>query len=282
MLSSSLLFAFTGVFAKELSYSMESIEIVFFRNIFGVLLIFISIIKFPLKNSGNRLWLLIFRGVIGFMALLAFFYNIAHITLAEAMTFSKTSPIFTAIFAYLFLKEKIYSRGILGIVVGFIGILFITGFTMSQLDKTDWLGIFSGIGAGLAYTSVRELRRYYDTRSIVLSFMTIGTVVPIVLMLISQFVYIPSIDFMMGRFVLPVGLDYAYIVGLGITATFAQLLMTKAYSLNKAGLVGVVSYFNIPFSILFGYIIFDDNPNIYVYFGIALIIISGILITKEK
>jgi drug/metabolite transporter (DMT)-like permease len=282
MLISSLLFAFTGVFAKELSFSMDSIEIVFFRNIFGVFLISISIMKFPLKNSGKKLWLLIFRGTIGFIALLAFFYNIAHITLAEAMTFSKTSPIFTAIFAYIFLKERIYSRGVFGILVGFIGILFITGFDIVGLDKTDWLGIFSGIGAGLAYTSVRELRLYYDARSIVLSFMIIGTIAPIVLMVISQFLYIQSLDFMMGLFVLPTDTDYIYIIGLGVTATFAQLFMTKAYANNKAGLVSVISYFNIPFSILFGFIFFDDNPNIYVYLGIVLIVISGILITKEK
>lgn len=50
--------------------------------------------------------MLIFRGVAGFLALLMFFYNISQISLAEAMTFSKTSPIFTAIFAYIFVKEK--------------------------------------------------------------------------------------------------------------------------------------------------------------------------------
>jgi drug/metabolite transporter (DMT)-like permease len=112
--------------------------------------------------------------------------------------------------------------------------------------------------------------------------MIIGTIAPIVLMVISQFLYIQSLDFMMGLFVLPTDTDYIYIIGLGVTATFAQLFMTKAYANNKAGLVSVISYFNIPFSILFGFIFFDDNPNIYVYLGIVLIVISGILITKEK
>ena len=111
MLISSFLFAFTAVFAKLLAQTMDSLEIVFFRNILGLILILLSITKFPLKNNGKHFNLLLFRGTIGFIALLAYFYNIANIGLAEAMTLSKTSPLFTAIFAYIFLKEKIYSFG---------------------------------------------------------------------------------------------------------------------------------------------------------------------------
>ena len=54
-----------------------------------------------------------------------------------------------------------------GVFIGFIGIIFITEFDGSSLQKSDYLGIFSGVGAALAYTSVRELRKFYDTRAIV-------------------------------------------------------------------------------------------------------------------
>ena len=103
------------------------------------------------------------------------------------MTFSKTSTIFTALFAYIFVKEKLGLRGWIGVFVGFIGILFITKFDGSSLEKTDWLGILTGVGAGLAYTSIRELRKYYDSRVIVLSFMGIGSIGPIILMIIGSF-----------------------------------------------------------------------------------------------
>ena len=98
MLFSSFLFAVMGAFAKLSSDHMSSLEVVFFRNIFGVLLIGAAVLKSPMKNVGGKPWLLFFRGFMGFTALLAFFYNIAHIPLGDAMTFSKTSPIFTAIF----------------------------------------------------------------------------------------------------------------------------------------------------------------------------------------
>jgi drug/metabolite transporter (DMT)-like permease len=283
MLFASFLFACMGAFAKELSHSMSSVEIVFFRNIAGVILIGISLYKIPLKMQGGKPWLLFFRGFIGFCALLMFFYNIANIPLAEAMTFSKTSPIFTAIFAFIFLKERLYAKGWFGVFVGFIGILFITKFTGENLDKTDWLGILSGVGAALAYTSIRELKRYYDTRAIVLSFVLVGTIGPMILMGISEVYTNESLDFMLGKFVMPVGSDWVYIVLLGVFSTFAQLSMTKAYSYTKAGIVGTISYSNIVFSTIVGVVLLGDAfPDMYVLIGITLIILSGIIVAKSK
>ena len=69
------------------------------------------------------------------------------------------------------------------------------------MDKTDWLGILCGVGAGLAYTSIRELRKYYDGRTIVLSFMGIGTVGPLFLMIISEFYTNEKFDYILGKFV---------------------------------------------------------------------------------
>ena len=282
MLLASLLFAFMGAAAKELSDSMSSVEIVFFRNVFGVFFILISIYNSPLKQLGGKFWLLIFRGVAGFVALLFFFYNISVIPLGEAMTFSKTSTIFTAIFAYVLLKEKLGFKGWFGVFIGFIGILFITEFDGSSLEKTDYLGILSGVGAALAYTSVRELRNYYDTRAIVLSFMTIGTVVPLILMIIASFYTNPNLDFMLGTFTMPKLDDWIYIILLGIFSTYAQIFMTKAYYFAKAGIIGTISYSNIVFSIILGLILGDSFPSVLIVFGIILIVLSGVLVSSKK
>ncbi len=66
------------------------------------------------------------------------------------------------------------------------------------------LGIFSGVGAALAYTSIRELRRYYDTRAIVMSFMGVGTVAPLILMAITPYIDTPEeLNFLFSEFVVP-------------------------------------------------------------------------------
>lgn len=282
MLMASFTFAIMGAFAKLSSEHMSSLEVVFFRNIAGVILIGLAVMKKPLVNKGGKPWLLFFRGLMGFTALLAFFYNIAHIPLGDAMTFSKTSPIFTAIFAWMFLHEKLTVKAWGAIGIGFVGIVLITQPTGIGFSKYDALGIFSGVGAALAYTSIRELRNYYDTRSIVLSFMSVGTVGPIILFGVSPYLDMPELDFMLGEFVMPTGVVWFYVIGMGILATISQLLMTKAYGETKAGIVGAVSYSNIVFSIMVGMLLGDAMPDIITMSGIALIIFAGIMVARAK
>jgi len=281
MLAAGLLFAITGAFAKVLGEYMSSVEVAFFRNSVGLVIILISVYKIPLNNIGGKPLLLFGRGFIGFIALLAYFYNIVNIPLAEAQTFSKTSPIFTAIFSYILLKEKLSPSAWIGVFIGFIGIVFITGFDITNLSKTDWLGIFSGVGAALAYTSIRELKKYYETRTIVLSFMGVGTVGPIILMGIGQYYSNPNLDFLFAPFIMPKDEMFLYILGLGLTATFSQIFMTKAYSLAKGGIVGTIGYSNVIFSIFLGMMLGDAFPSMYVLSGVALIIFSAYLVSKK-
>jgi len=282
MLIASFTFAIMGAFAKLASQEISSLEVVFFRNLAGVVLIGFAVYKKPLQQEGGKPFLLFFRGFMGFVALLAFFYNIAHISLGDAMTYSKTSPIFTAIFAFLFLHEKLNFKGWLAIFVGFIGIVFITEPSNIGFTKYDLLGIFSGVGAALAYTSVRELKSYYDTRAIVLSFMLTGTLGPVVLFFISPYFDVPELDFLLSEFVMPKGIIWVYLITMGIFATISQVLMTKAYGETKAGIVGAVSYTNILFSILVGVMLGDALPSLQTTFGIILIVLAGIMVAKAK
>ena len=284
MLLASLSFAFMGGFAKVVSQILPPVEVTFFRNIFGVLLVGLSIYKVPLNQSGGKFMLLIFRGSMGFISLLAYFYLIANVSLGEAITYNKTSPIFVAIFAYIFLNEKLNRWALLAIVLGFIGILFVVQpIGGGSFDKYDVLGIFSGVGAALAYTSIRELRKYYDTRAIVMSFMGIGTLAPLILMLITPYLAVSkSFDWMFSEFIMPEGIVWLYVVAVGVSATMSQLLMTKAYELTKAGIVGTISYTNIIFGVIIGVVLGDAIPNIWTFFGIILIISSGLLVALSK
>jgi len=282
MLIASFTFAIMGAFAKLASEHMSSLEVVFFRNIAGVLIVGAAIVKKPMKHAGGKPWLLFFRGFMGFVALLAFFYNIAHISLGDAMTYSKTSPIFTALFAFFFLHEKLSFKAWIAVFVGFIGIVFITQPSGFGFSKYDWLGIFSGVGAALAYTSVRELKQYYDTRAIVLSFMGVGTLGPLLLFFISPYLNAPELDFMLGEFVMPHGIVWFYVLAMGLFATLSQVLMTKAYGETKAGIVGAVSYTNILFSIIVGLFLGDALPSVTTAFGIALIVFAGVMVARDK
>jgi drug/metabolite transporter (DMT)-like permease len=281
---SSLFFAIMGITIKQLSNDIGSVEIVFFRNIFGVIFILASFYHIKDSSIGGKKFVLFFRGFIGFIALLMFFYNIVHLSLSEAIVFSKTSPIFTAIIAFFVFKERLSYTKVLAILVGFIGVVLITDISHS-LDKSDYLGILCGLLSAMAYTAVKELREYYDSRVIVLSFVIIGSVLPIIFMMITPFVkntlILEYFDFIISPFVMPQNSDWGYIFIMGVFATLAQILMTKAYGYSKAGIVSTVSYSTIAFSMIFGIFIGDSLPNNSVIFGIILIILSGIMVARK-
>jgi len=283
MLLASFTFAFMGGFVKVLGKTLPPVEITFFRNVFGVAIILIALWHTPTISKGGKPLLLFFRGFIGFLALLAYFYNMAYIPLGEAVTYNKTSPLFLAFFAWLFLGEKLPKTAILALIFGFIGIILIAKPNGFSLDKYDILGIFSGIGAALAYTSIRELKNYYDTRIIALSFMSVGTIGPLILMIIANFYdFSDGLDFIFAKFVMPKGIEWLYVVLIGISATISQLLMTKAYSLTKAGIVGTITYTQILFGVIIGTILGDKFPDIYTIIGMGLIVIAGLLVVLPK
>jgi len=265
-----------GSMVKELENYMSSVEIVFFRNIFSVIVIVFSIYKFPLNQKGGHLFLLIFRGLIGFMALLMFIYCIVHLSISEAMTFSRTAPLFTSILAFVFLSEKLSYQAWIGVFVGFMGILLITKFNGS-LSKLDYLGILSGLGAAIAYTSIRKLSKFYESRTIVLSFSLSGVIFPVIFMALAPYIKTDTFDFIISPFVIPHTQSYIFIIILGISAFVAQMFMTKAYQLNKAGIIGALSYSDVIFAFLISLLLGYKIPDYISLIGMALIILGGIL-----
>lgn len=282
MLAASFAFALMGAAAKVISDSINSVEIVFFRNAFGTILIFSSFLKSPLKQGGGKPLLLIFRGLAGTIALFAVFYNVAHMPLGKVVTYVQTAPIFIAAFAAFFLKEHLSTNGWIGVLIGFAGIVLIAQPHGEGFSKLDILGILSGVGAAAAYTSIRELQRHYDHRVIVLSFMFSGTLLPLLGMIAAEWVQWPGWDFLIAPFVMPQGIEWLWIIIVGLTAAAGQILITRAYSYSKAGIVATVGYSNIVFATGIGLLMGDAMLGIWTLIGIALVVLSGSLAAKEK
>lgn len=280
MLISAFCLALMSALIKALGSQMSTVEMVFFRNIVGVLIIGVSFLKVPIKQKGGKPFLLLFRGFIGFVAMIAYFYNVTHIPLADAVTYSRTSPIFTAIFAMIFLKEGIGLKGWFAISLGFLGMILVMQ-PSGGFSKDHIFGFVNAICAALAFTSIRELKRHYDTRSIVLSFMGTGVVLTTILMIISEFYYVEGLDFILGKFIMPVGIQWVYLGGIGFFSFLGQIYLTKAYGATKAGIVGAAGYSVIVFSIILGLLMGDNLPNILAFVGIFLIIGGGILNAKK-
>ncbi|MFC2087379.1 DMT family transporter [Bacteroidota bacterium] len=282
MVIASIVFAAMGAFVKIVSRDLNSIIIVFFRNVIGIVLIGSTFFHKPLRKKGGRFGLLMFRGIIGTFALYALFYNVDKIGLGTTITYIQTSPIFIAVLSLLFLNERLSIWGWLAIFIGFGGILMIFQPSASSSVLYNSLGIFSGLAAAAAYTAVRELRNYYETRVIVLSFMIWGIILPLISMGLSLVIKNPELDFLITPFVIPRGIQWLWLLLVGATAMIGQVLITSAYREEKAGIISTVGYVNIPFALFFGILLGDSIPDLLAFLGILLIILSGGVISIRR
>jgi drug/metabolite transporter (DMT)-like permease len=283
MLLSALISALNGALTKILSEDISALEIVFFRNIFGVFLILYALKHTPPKRSGGKIHLLFMRGLLGFSAMILFFYTITVIPLGEAITLNKTSPFFVTVLAFFLLKEHLSKRVLLALFIGFLGTVLITKPFGMSFSYVHFLGILGGFFAAAAYTTIKKIKEIYDSRVIVLSFVGVGAFLPAVLFLLAGHVSVPqSLAFLFPAFVVPVGVKiWTLILFMGLISTLSQWLLTKAYSSKNLSVIGVVSYTNIPFAIGFGYLLGDHFPDMLTFAGICLIIIGGILVSRK-
>jgi drug/metabolite transporter (DMT)-like permease len=279
MVFASFLFALTMAFAKLLSVSMGAVEVTFWRNAIGLIVVGITLFHTPINNIGGKPYTLLFRGVIGTIALLTFFYTIGETTLSNAIVYAKTEPIFTAILAFFLLKEKLKFTSYVAIFIGFFGVVILSGMEWNLLHA---MGILTGFLSALAYISVRNLSPYYDERTIVLSFMICGTVIPLILMISGHFFVFETLEPFFTPFVVPSLIDSVWIILMGIAAAFGQIYMTRAYFYAKAGIVSAVSYSVVLFATIFGIFLGDTLPTFSVLFGGAMIVLSGILLSRNK
>ncbi len=273
MLLSALIGALNGAVAKYLSQSMDPIEIVFYRNLIGVLIVLYSFKKFSVSIDTSKLHLLFLRGVFGALAMVLFFYTIATIPLGEAVVLNKTSPFFVTILAYYLMKESITLRIFFALIIGFIGIVFIMKPFGVEISIEHIFGVLGGFFAACAYATIKKIKDIYDARVIMLSFMGVGVLIPW-----GLFLFTPYVHFKIHTDIF----IWILIVFMAIISTASQWFLTRAYSISRASIIGVVSYSNIPFAIGFGVILGDTLPDLYTFLGIVLIVIGGILVSKKS
>ena len=266
MLVAALGFATMGALVKVGSAKFSSAELVFYRSLFGFLLIFtlIRIKRLPIKTPHLNKQLA--RALIGFVALLMFFYAISHLPLATAITLNYTSPLFLAAFMPFMLLER--PKKILYLAILMIGIILLLKPSFAREDLLAGIvGLCSGIGAGLAYVHVKQLGNLHepDWRT-VFYFTLISTIGAGIWMLFDQVSVVTWHD-------LPI------LLGLAGSATLAQLALTRAYRTGKTLTVASLSYATVVISSLFGILFWAEHLSASEWLAIGLIMIGGVLST---
>ena len=267
MLVASLLFACMGVCVKVAAATHSAVEITFYRSFISLLIMFVLVRLRGVRLATPHWRWQISRGVVGFAALFAYFYAIILLPLATAVTLNYTSAIFLAI--YLALAGMRMSGGILGaLLVGLLGVAMLLKPTLhaDQLSA-GLIGLGSGVLAGMAYFSVRELgaRGEPETRT-VFYFSLVSSVCAGLWLLFGE---LHAVDPRSGLLLL----------GVASFATAAQLAMTRAYMRGKTLLSAALAYSTVIFASLFGVLFWGEVLDAAAWFAIGLIVLSGIAAT---
>ena len=269
MLVAGFLFGCMGVLVKLGAQYFSNIELVFYRSFVGLIVIY-----FIMRQRGGTLttphWAShLWRGVSGSIALLLFFYCITVLPLATAVTLNYTSPLFLTVLMMLVVKERFHAPLTVAIALGFVGMILLLHPTLERNQIVPGvLGLISGFFAGIAMLNVRELGRSGEPAwRIVFYFSLIATLISGVAMLFDT--------------VHPVTLSsLPILLGLGSSATLAQLALTRAYSTGKTLVASSLSYSAVVFATIFGILLWNETLSLSSWLGMALIISSGVASLK--
>ncbi len=269
MLVAGFLFGWMGVFVKLGAEYFSHIELVFYRSFLGLLMIYAVIHQQGLSLSTNHLKQHLWRGVSGTIALMLYFYCITVLPLATAVTLNYTAPLYLSILTILAFKEHFRPALSSAILLGFCGVILLLHPTLAQNQLIPGLiGLLSGLLAGIAYLNVKQLGLSGEPEwRVVFYFSLIAAITSGVGMLFGT---VHSIT-MPGLFIL---------LGLGSTATLAQLAMTRAYRTGKMLVAGSLSYSTVIFASIFGMILWGEALPLMGWIGMGLIIAGGVLSLK--
>lgn len=246
-------------------------ELVLARSIvsFSISLFIIRRRKLPVFGH-NKKWLII-RGVTGTIALTIFFYTIHYLPLAIATTVQYMAPVFTVLFAIWLLKEKVKAIQWLLIAVSFVGVTLLAIDRLSAPSDSQqsislfWfgMGVLSSAFSGIAYVAIMKLKHTDEPITIVMYFPMIAFPIMVVLCFFD--------------FTMPHGIEWLYLLLIGIFTQIAQILLTRALHLGNASTITPFQYLGAIYAVLIGLIVFNESLSMLVYIGI-LITVSGVII----
>lgn len=265
LLSSAFGFAMMSVFVR-LAGDIPAFQKTFFRNLITVFVVILIMLKQKTKimPPKRNFPLLVARSFFGTIGIVTYYYAIDHLLLADANMLNELSPFFTIFFSFLLVKERPNVAQLTASAVALLGSLFIIrpSFNNPALGASV-AGLCGAIASGVAYTFVRKLGlRKENSSRIILFFSCFSCIV-----CIPFFAFNPA----------PMsGLQILYMSCAGICACIGQFGVTNAYYCAPAKEISVYDYTQLLFTALFGYVLFNQIPDIFSLIGYMLICGAGI------
>jgi len=257
-------------FAKYLSTDLPILQITWSRYFFTV--VFTLPVMFFFYNK-QLVWtdkpkLQFIRGMILLCANVCFFYAISVISLAKALTLAFIAPLIVTAFSPILLGEKVGVKKWTAVVIGFIGSLVVIRPGFVELN----LASFAALGTGVMYGFYLIITRKLSTSdNPLLTLLLTGLVGAVLASCVVPFIWVkPSLN------------QWSMMAGIGVFACIGHLFLILSLKYADASKLAPFSYFEIITNIIIGYYFFNNFPDNWTFFGLFIIILSGIYISRRE
>lgn len=270
MLGAVVLFTLMDVFAKAMAVHFHTVQIVWARYAFHILLLFMLMPRRLIRIYGrtNNPGLQVLRGSLILAATSIFFTALGYVPLADAVAVDMLAPLFVVALSIPILGERVGPRRWAAVVVGFAGAMIVIRPGLGVVHPAGMLVIVSTALFAL-YQVITRLLSAADHPLTTLLY-TGGTGV-VVLSFVVPFVWRDA------------GLEgWLLMAGIGAVGCASNFLIIKAYELAQASFLAPIVYSQIVTGTIFGYLFFGDFPDLYTLLGAGIICACGLYITWRE
>jgi drug/metabolite transporter (DMT)-like permease len=269
MLLAAAILSTMSAMVRHLGQDLHPFEIAFFRNLFGGIALFPFIMYHgTVQLRSSRPWLLVSRGLLGAVSMLAWFYGLSKVPIAEATALSFVGVVFASLGAVVFLGEVMRIRRWMAVIVSFTGAMVILRPGFSEISLGAIMVVFASVTWGLAVLFVKTLSRTHTPVCIVAwtsVSLTVLTAIP---------------AFMEWQW--PDGRQLGLLVLIGIMATAGHLAVAKSLQLAEATLVIPLDFTRLIWAGFIGLFVFGEIPDIWTVTGAVLIAGSAAYISGRE
>jgi drug/metabolite transporter (DMT)-like permease len=258
MTSAALLFGLMAILAKGAAARLPGPEIAFIRFTIGLLACGVAATRIRMRANNWRG--LMWRGAFGGAAVLCYFLAIQHLAVGMATLLNYTAPVFAALWAWLFLGERIAlgTLGALAVTTSGVAVVIVANAPPGGVALGPWqlVGILSSVLSGAAVATIREVRKTDGSWEIFAAFCVAG----------ALFTGVPA----SRHWVSPTGIEWALMLGVGATSVAAQLMMTYALRDLPAAAAGVLFQLTPVTAIVLGGVLYGERPAALAIAGSAV------------
>ena len=262
MVAGGLLFVAVTVLVRHLGSDMPAVEAAFIRYLIGVIILLPMIWRMRWRGlRGASLRLYLSRGIVHGVAVMLWFYAMARIPLAEVTAIGFSTPVFTALGAVLIFGEQIKARRMLAIAAGFIGTLIILRPGFQAIESGSLAQLVAALFFAGSFLLAKQLTRSESSGDI--------------LVWLTIFCTLALLPGAIATWRTPTLVEVGWLALVAVFATAGHYALTKAIAHAPLTVTQPLSFLQLVWAILFGYLLFDEVPDGWVVGG-GLIIIAAV------